>query len=102
MVKIEHPHYIKYIPDNGNVVLLPYCLFTDETFFEFKKDKLDFLSTCSSDISNRFLDMLEQKEASKYLKSVAELDNTLDKLEAAINSKSESIPTFIEGNDTIH
>lgn len=94
VIKVEHPYYIKV--ESSNVVMMPYCALTDETIFEFKKEKIDFLVTANKDITEKFLKMVDAIEYAATSKVVEE-DERYDELQAMLMNKS-----FIKGSDTKH
>lgn len=77
-VKIQNPYFLRYVPSLGDVIMSPYCMYSDETYFEFKKSDLQYLVTANELCTK------------KYLQFISEDDYNLP-------SK-----TFIAGNDTKH
>lgn len=55
IIKVEHPYYAKYSINGGNVSMMPYCPLTDESYFEFKKDNIEFIVTAAEIVSIKFL-----------------------------------------------
>ena len=94
IIKVEHPYFIKVNPTTSNVIMMPFCPLSDEIHFEFKKSAIQFLVTANSDISSKFLDMVDAAEQ-LTLAEMLEEDDPLDELQAAIMSKN-----FVRGPDT--
>lgn len=103
IVKIEHPYYTNVNALSGTVVMSPYCSLTDETYFEFKEDKLDYLVTAREDVSRRFLNTVDDVEYRKVMASVnakmeeIEQESVVDEIEAMLANK-----TYLQGNSTKH
>jgi hypothetical protein len=93
IVKLEHPYAVYIDNVQQTVAMMPYCTLTDETFFEFKKSKLQFLVTASTPISNKFIKMIE---------SVSETQEDIfeDETEQYITQSDDIV--YIEGNSTKH
>jgi hypothetical protein len=94
VVRVEHPYYIKV--DSSNVVMMPFCALTDEVFFEFKKEKIQFLVTANREITEKFLRMVDAMEYAATTKAIQE-DSPYDELQSMLRNKS-----FIKGTDTKH
>lgn len=95
-VRVEYPYYIRYNTGVGSVGMLPYCALSDEIYFEIDRSKIDFVVTANTDITSKFLRMvddIEQKTLSDSLTS----DEPYERYEAAMHNN-----TFIPGNDTKH
>lgn len=93
-VRVEHPYYVRVSPGTSNVIMMPYCPLSDETFFEFKKSGMQFLVTANSDISSKFLNMIDAAEQ-LMIAEMLEEDDPLDEMQSAIMSKN-----FVRGPDT--
>ena len=63
VIKVEHPFYIRYNPMTNNIGMTPYCALTDEKYFEFRRENLEFLVTASREIAQKFLRLVETQEA---------------------------------------
>lgn len=97
VVRVQHPYYIKYDASAGNIVMMPYCALTDESFFEFKRERVDFLVTASKQVSTRFLQVLDRASRAKKAEELEDLEMSLQE-----HDNEEVIRAFIEGNDTRH
>ena len=102
-IKIEHPYEIRLYEDTGTITIVPYCVYTEESFFKFPREKIEFMVTCSPDIANRYMKMVNTVEIKKQIASTNELETSLDKLEEFITGKAvtpKSIYIDID-NDTL-
>jgi len=93
IVKLEHPYTVYVDSLQQTVAMMPYCSLTDETFFEFKKSKLQFLVTASAPISNKFIKMINNVSDAQDLVFEDEADQHI--------TQSDDI-VYIEGNTTKH
>lgn len=84
MVRIEHPYFIKYDPTARNIMMMPYCALTDETYFEFKKDNIEFLATANPDVANKFLTLINTSSVRRQVED------------------EDFEPRHVAGNDTRH
>lgn len=84
MVKIESPHFIEFSQTSGKFVLIPYCIFSDEKFFEFKRNDLKFLVTANETLAIEYLLILDEIEEFKLnqINNVEELEQALDEIES--------------------
>lgn len=57
-ILVEHPHFVKYDTTLTKLGLVPYCLLTNETYFEIDRSKVDFVVTASEDVSRTFTSTL--------------------------------------------
>jgi hypothetical protein len=94
VVRVEHPYYIKI--DQDNVVMMPFCALSDEAFFEFKRDKLQFVVTANINITEKFLKMVDALEYAATVRAIEE-DDPYDALQTALTNK-----ILIKGSDTKH
>lgn len=94
VVKVEHPYYIKI--DQDNVVMMPFCPLSDEVFFEFKRDKLQFVATANNNITEKFLRMVDALDYAATVRAIEE-DDPYDELQAALTNK-----ILIKGSNTKH
>jgi hypothetical protein len=94
-VKIECPYYVKVSHTTSNVVMMPFCPLSDERFFELRTDRIEFLVTANTDISNKFLKMIDSYD------QLQEVEKQVDPEEAEdiINSFNTN---YIKGSDTKH
>lgn len=90
IVKLQHPHYVKFNPLNNTVAMVPYCPLSDETFFEFDRSQIQFLVTANTDITTKFLNMVDALSNVKLSESLDEDHNT------------SLYQAVIEGNSTVH
>ena len=102
-IRIEHPYSMRYEPSKGGVMLMPWCLWSDDQLFHIYHDKIIFVVTCLKRVATKYLDLIDVivnpvaddisafKEALDKLGDYLEDDNTYD--EPSI---------VIEGNDTKH
>lgn len=91
VVKLQYPHYVKFNPLNNTVAMVPYCPLSDETFFVFDRNQIQFLVTANNDITTKFLNMVDAM--STY------------KLSESMDDEEENASVYqpvIEGNSTIH
>lgn len=86
IVKIEHPYQAWYDNNAGTMKLIAYCTLTDQTLFEFKRSKMQFLVPASDDVAEKFLDLINEDVPASTAKDTSIDDRT----------------TFISGNDTKH
>jgi hypothetical protein len=91
-VLIEHPYFIQYNPTSERILLLPYCMYTSETLFVFKKTDIKFLVTASDEVADKFLVTLNTVEARKQYVSETKLD--------VMQAKPNNV--VMVGNDTKH
>ena len=63
VVHVQHPHYIQYSSTHNSIMMVPYCVFTDETFFLFTKDKLKFVVPSSRAIAKKYMEMLYDRSS---------------------------------------
>lgn len=80
ILAVLHPYFIHHNPMQNTIMMMPYCVFTDNILYMFPKAKLKFVVPASSDVASRFVKMVSAERA------------TLD-----AGGKS-----VIEGNDTKH
>ena len=99
---VEHPYYVHYSV-SGTISLMPYCSLTDETYFEIKKDRIDFVVTASDKIAEKFVttinpdvyaDAIEEEPIGTVQ---SDLDNIVERLADILGYS-----TYITGNDTKH
>lgn len=99
---VEHPYYVHY-GVSGTISLMPYCSLTDETYFEIKKDRIDFVVTASDKIAEKFVttinpdvyaDAIEEEPIGTVQ---SDLDNIVERLADILGYS-----TYITGNDTKH
>ena len=84
IVKIEPPYFIKYDPSARNLMMMPYCALTDETYFEFKKDHIEFLVTANPDVASKFMTLITSTAVRRQVE------------------EEDFEPHHIAGNDTKH
>jgi hypothetical protein len=58
-LKLEYPYFVKLEPHSGTFNMIPYCILSDEIFFELSTDNIEFVVPASDDISSKFLDMID-------------------------------------------
>ena len=99
IVKTEHPYYVRYNPATSNLAMVPYCPLTDEKYFEFNRDNIEFLVTANRDISAKFIRMVDAAEnmINAQARDFLEEEEEYDEMDAKLRDK-----TFIDGNDTQH
>jgi hypothetical protein len=95
-VVLEYPFTVFVNGETNSVAMFPYCTLSDEKFYTFKKRDFKFLVTASSEVSNKFLKMVDSLEQEK-IEYIIEESNTLDRIEAHIQNS-----IYIEGNNTKH
>lgn len=94
IVKTAHPYYVRYNPMSQNIAMVPYCALSDEKYYEFRRDNLEFLVTANRDISTKFLKMVD---ATEHLQMVTQLEDEQEE-----ESESLFAKTILAGNDTKH
>lgn len=57
-IKLECPHFIRFNPAQGSVAMMPYCVFSDERFYEVDTSRTEFVVVANDEISTRFLAMV--------------------------------------------
>lgn len=57
-IKLEHPHFIRFNASQGSVAMMPYCVFSDERFFEIDTSRTEFVVVANDEISTKFLAMI--------------------------------------------
>jgi hypothetical protein len=95
-IKLEHPHYVKLAADQDTLMMMPYCVFSDEKFFEIWRVHTLFVATASDDIARKFFRMINEIER-KNTRTVVEASKVLDRLEAMIAENN-----YVDGNETKH
>lgn len=90
IVRLQHPHYVRY-GVNAALNLIPYCLISDETYFEFDKAKLEFLVLANPVVANSFISMIEKDYTQRF-------DHLFNQPESPPVTES----VLVEGNDTKH
>lgn len=93
-IRVQHPHYVKYSGNSLSLGLIPYCPLSDETYFEFARDKVDFVVLANAVIANNFISMIESDSSQK-------LDQLFEQAEEATPQQTVQY-NFVEGNDTKH
>lgn len=97
-VRVESPYFIRFNPATSNVAMVPFCPLSDERFFEFRKDKIQFLVTANREISLKFLRMIGANNM-----PVAVAEPVIDQSdEEDLSEYPSSNSTFIQGTDTKH
>ena len=66
IVKVQHPHFVHFNSATSNMILVPYCPLSNETYFEFKRDNLIYLVTASDDVSMRFIEACLSSSEEEY------------------------------------
>lgn len=94
LVRVQHPHVVRYSNNVNALGLIPYCPLSDETYFEFAKDKIEFLVIANPVIANNFVSMIESD-------TVLKQDHLFEQREEPAHQPAVQY-TFIEGNDTKH
>lgn len=87
MIKLQHPHFAKYSAATNGFLMIPYCMLSDETYFEFKRDRIEFLVTASKLVTKRFLSLLEPPQVAEPIE---------EDLQESFSS------TWMDGNSTKH
>ena len=99
IIRTEHPFYVKYNVTQGNFTMVPYCSLSNETYFEFRQDSIEFIVTANFEITSKFLRMVDAyvQTCQEDVESLWEQDQEVNQLESALNKTM-----FIQGNDTMH
>lgn len=79
LLGVLHPYYIHHNTAMNTIMMMPYCVFSDNILYAFPKTKLKFVVPASTEVSKRFIKMI------------------LDPLERVPDGK-----VVAEGNDTKH
>jgi hypothetical protein len=95
-LRLEYPYFLRYSSINNNLVMHPYCAYTDEVLFEIDVSRVEFVAPARQDISIKFLNMIDTIEQAAT-EAILEEDDALDRFESELHDK-----TFINGNDTKH
>lgn len=92
-LKVEHPYYVKTNPANGTIAMMPYCVLSNESYFEMKTSNVEFVVTAAPEITSKFLRMLDAAEQVLQAKQEDDYDTFAEGL---------SYKNFLNGNDTKH
>lgn len=92
-LQVEHPYYVKANPTNGTVAMMPYCVLSNESYFEFKTANVEFVVTAAPDITQKFLNMINVAQQVVHSKQEEEYDAFAEAL---------SYKNFLDGNNTKH
>lgn len=95
-LQLAYPHYVKFNPSSQQLMLLPFCSFSDEYLYTIPSSICLFVVTASNDVANRFIDALNQSITETIQTSLAE-EEQLDKLESILLDT-----TYVSGNTTKH
>ena len=107
VLKIEQPCIIRFDFDSDRVMLYPYCLWSEDSTFTFKPDKVIYNVSCGPEIADKYLDMMDALKKKKDIANTKELNQVLDKIESYLTkNKLEELQmddvVYIEGNNTKH
>lgn len=99
-VKVQYPYQIRYSPKAGEVLMVPFCVLSDETYFEFKRDQILFCVDPVLGIVENYLEVIDKPETI----TIEEIKSKLEELGKALGiSESEDIkPIVIKGTETKH
>lgn len=95
VIRMEHPYFAKYSINTGNVSMMPYCPLTDETYFEFNKDNIEFVVTAANTIATKFINLINDVQ-------MMQARDVLDALEEILEEENNSSVQMMEGNSTKH
>lgn len=90
-IKLEHPHFIRYNAAQASIAMLPYCVFSDERFFEVDVSRTEFVVVANDEISTKFLAMVNA--ANQLRMPEPEEIPVSDRIDLA---------SVMQGNDTKH
>ena len=79
-LKLEHPYFIRLV--DGSLIMQPYCAFSPEQYFSYRKKDLQFVVTASEKLAAKFISMIElndynqatAEEVERFDASCAEVD----------------------------
>lgn len=95
-LQLAYPHYVKFNSSSQQLMLLPFCSFSDEYLFTIPTSLCLFVVTASDSVANRFIDALNQS-ITDTIQNTLEEEEQLDKLESLLLNTN-----YITGNTTKH
>jgi hypothetical protein len=95
-VKLEHPHYIRFNPERGTVAMVPYCLLSDEKYYQIPMSQVHFVVTANQQISDKFIKMINGSDNIEFDDDDV-FEDQQDVIETSITGK-----LLISGNNTKH
>lgn len=63
VVTLCHPHYTKIDNETDNLLLMKYCYLTEETYFEFNRNDIEFLALVKPSIEQYFKTMIMSRDS---------------------------------------
>lgn len=57
-LKLEHPYFAIVNHTTGNMALVPYCVLSNETFYDFAKHNLKFIVVANEDIAKKYMEVV--------------------------------------------